>query len=222
MNWSNLWTATCETLLMTVISSLLAYVIGIPLGVLLFMTSKNGPKPNKWVNIIVGGIVNILRSVPCMLLIIILLPLTRSLLGRGTGAWYTMLIPLFFASFPFVSRMVEQSLSEVKKDEIEALESMGASNLELVKKVLVPESKPSLISGFSVSTISILAYTSFAYDFGAGGLISSAYSFYSAHSGNYLSFPNVWIIILIVLIIVQLIQELGLYIAHKVDKRKVN
>jgi len=222
MNWSNLWTATYETLLMTIISSLLAYVIGIPLGVLLFMTSKNGPKPNKWVNIIVGGIVNILRSVPCMLLIIILLPLTRSLLGRGTGAWYTMLIPLFFASFPFVSRMVEQSLSEVKKDEIEALESMGASNLELVKKVLVPESKPSLISGFSVSTISILAYTSFAYDFGAGGLISRAYSFYSAHSGNYLSFPNVWIIILIVLIIVQLIQELGLYIAHKVDKRKVN
>lgn len=222
MNWSNLWTATYETLLMTIISSLLAYVIGIPLGVLLFMTSKNGPKPNKWVNIIVGGIVNILRSVPCMLLIIILLPLTRSLLGRGTGAWYTMLIPLFFASFPFVSRMVEQSLSEVKKDEIEALESMGASNLELVKKVLVPESKPSLISSFSVSTISILAYTSFAYDFGAGGLISSAYSFYSAHSGNYLSFPNVWIIILIVLIIVQLIQELGLYIAHKVDKRKVN
>lgn len=221
MNWSNLWTATYETLLMTLISSALAYLAGVPLGVLLYMTGKNGSKPNRWVNIILGGIVNILRSVPCMLLIIVLLPLTRSIVGRGTGAWYTMLIPLFFASFPFVSRMVEQSLNEVKKEEVEALESMGASPFEIVKKVLLPESKPSLISGVSVSAISILAYTSFAYDFGAGGLISSAYSYYSAHTGSYLSAPNIWVIILIVLLIVQIIQEGGLYLSRRVDKRKV-
>lgn len=222
MNWSSLWTATYETLLMTLISSLLAYVVGVPLGVVIYVTSKDGPHPNKWVNIILGGIVNILRSIPCMLLIIVLLPLTRSIVGRGTGVWYTMLIPLFFASFPFVSRMVEQSLSEVKHEEVEALESMGATTKEVITKVLIPEAKPSLISGFSVSAISILAYTSFAYDFGAGGLISSAYSFYSAHTGNYLSSPNIWIIILIVLIIVQLLQEAGLFLARKTDKRKAH
>lgn len=221
MNWNNLWTATYETLLMTLITSALAYLVGIPLGVLLYMTGKNGSRPNRWANLILGWLVNILRSIPCMLLIIVLLPLTRSILGRGTGAWYTMLIPLFFASFPFVSRMVEQSLNEVKREEVEALESMGASSFEIITKVLLPESKPSLLSGISVSAISILAYTSFAYDFGSGGLIASAYSFYSSHTGNYLSSPNIWVIILIVLLIVQIIQEGGLYIARKTDKRKV-
>ncbi len=221
MNFANLWTATYETLGMTLISTILAYLVGIPLGICLNITSKTGLHPHKIANLILGVIVNLLRSIPCMLLIIVLLPLTRAVVGRGTGNWYTMLIPLFFASFPFVARMVEQSLAEVPTGEIEAVKSMGASNKEIVFKVLLSESKPSLISGSAVSAISILGYTSFAYDFGAGGLISSAYSFYNNHTGNYLTYPNVWIIILVVVILVQLLQEVGLTIARKTDKRRV-
>jgi D-methionine transport system permease protein len=221
MNFANLGTAAGETLGMTLISTILAYLVGIPLGICLNITSKSGLHPNKPLNLILGVLVNLLRSVPCMLLIIVLLPLTRAVVGRGTGYWYTMLIPLFFSSFPFVARMVEQSLAEVPTGEIEAVKSMGASNKEIVFKVLLGESKPSLISGAAVSAISILGYTSFAYDFGAGGLISSAYSFYNNHTGNYLTYPNVWVIILVVVILVQLLQEVGLYFARKTDKRRV-
>jgi D-methionine transport system permease protein len=221
MNFAELWKATLETLGMTFISTLLAYLVGIPLGVLLNITSKNGLHPNRPLNLIFGIIVNLLRSVPCMLLIILLLPITRSIVGRGSGEWYTMLIPLFVASFPFVARLVEQSLSEVPAGEIEAVRSMGASNGAIIKKVLLAEAKPSLISGFAVSSISILGYTSFAYDFGAGGLISSAFSYYTSHTGTYLSHPNVWVIILVVVVIVQLLQEGGLYLARKTDKRRV-
>jgi D-methionine transport system permease protein len=222
MNWSNLGTATLETLGMTLLSTLLAYLVGIPLGVLLSASGKNGIHPNRMCNLILGILVNLLRSVPCLLLIIILLPLTRGIFLRGTGAWYTMLVPLFFASFPFVSRMVEQSLSEVPTSELEAARSMGASDYQLITKVLFPEAKPSLISGVAVSAISILGYTSFAYDFGAGGLIASAVSFYSANTGDYLSHPNIWIIILVVVLIVQLLQEVALYLSRKSDKRRVH
>ena len=221
MNFANLGTATLETLGMTLISTALAYLVGIPLGICLNITSKNGLHPQKVVNLIIGVIVNLLRSVPCMLLIILLLPITRGIVGRGTGDWYTMLIPLFVASFPFVARMVEQSLAEVPSGEVEAIRSMGASNGQIIRKVLIAEAKPSLISGTAVSAISILGYTSFAYDFAAGGLISSAYSFYNNHTGNYLTYPNVWVIILVVVVIVQLLQEIGLYIARKTDKRRV-
>jgi len=221
MNFANLGIATLETLGMTLISTALAYLVGIPLGICLNITSKNGLHPQKVVNLIIGVIVNLLRSVPCMLLIILLLPITRAVVGRGTGDWYTMLIPLFVASFPFVARMVEQSLAEVPSGEVEAIRSMGANNAQIIRKVLIAEAKPSLISGTAVSAISILGYTSFAYDFAAGGLISSAYSFYNNHTGNYLTYPNVWVIILIVVVIVQLLQEIGLYIARKTDKRRV-
>ena len=98
---------------------------------------------------------------------------------------------------------------------------LGCSDWQIVTKVLLSEARPSLISGIAVSGISIIGYTSFAYDFGAGGLISSAYSFYNNHTGNYLSYPNVWLIVLIVVIIVQVIQELGLFVSRKLDKRKL-
>jgi D-methionine transport system permease protein len=221
MNWANLGTATYETILMTLITTLAAYLVGIPLGVLFYATRKNGLRPNKPVNLVIGVLVNILRSVPCMLLIILLLPLTRAVFKQGSGHWYTMLIPLFFASFPFVSRLVEQSFSEVPTAEIEAVRSMGASNWKIIRKVLLPEAKPSLIGGLAVSAISILGYTSFAYDLAAGGLISAAYSFFTSHTSNYFDYPNIWVIILIVVIIVQLIQEGGLYLARKTDKRRV-
>jgi D-methionine transport system permease protein len=220
MNFSELGIAALETLGMTLISTALAYLVGIPLGVLLSVTGKNGVHPMRPLNLILGFLVNILRSVPCMLLIILLLPVTRGVFGRGTGQWYTMLVPLFVASFPFVARLVEQSLSDVSAGEIEAVRSMGASDRQLITKVLLAESKPSLLSGVAVSAISIIGYTAFAYDFGAGGLISQAYSFYAAHTGNYLTYPTVWVIVFVVVVLVQVIQELGLFLARKTDKRK--
>ena len=211
---------TSETLLVTVISTLIAYLFGLPIGVLLNVTSKNGIKTNKTVNFIVGLIVNILRSIPCLIIIVLTIPMSRSVFGKGTGAWYTILVPLIICAFGFVARMVEQSLQEVPSGEVEAIKSLGASNWQLIKKVLLPEAKVSLITGVAVSAVSILGYTSFAYNIGAGGLISGIYTFYTRNTGNYLTEPYFWILIIITIAIVQIIQEAGLLVAKKIDKRK--
>ena len=221
MDWHSIMQATGETLLMTFISIILAYVIGLPVGVLLNVTSKNGIKPIKWLNVTLGIIVNVLRSIPCLIIVVICMPWVRAFFGKGTGAWYTMLIPLFVTAFGFVARMVEQSLQEVPAGEIEAARSLGASNWQLIYKVLVPEARVSLISGLAVSSVSILGYTSFAYNIGAGGLISEIWSYYTKHTANYLTSPYFWVLILIVIIIVQGIQEFGLFISKKIDKRRI-
>jgi D-methionine transport system permease protein len=212
---------TGETLLMTFLSTLFAYILGLPCGVLLNVTSKTGLKPCKWINTIVGLIVNILRSIPCLIIIVICIPLTRSWFGRGTGEWYSILIPLTVCAFGFVSRMVEQSLAEVPAGEIEAIKSLGANDFQLITKVLLPEAKVSLITGVAVVAVSILGYTSFAYNIGAGGLISGIYTYYTRHTGDYMGSALFWILIVIIIAIVQGIQELGLYIAKKIDKRKI-
>lgn len=209
-----------ETIGMTVISTFLAYIVGLPLGVLLNITSKTGIKPNRYINISLGILVNILRSIPCLLLIIILIPLNSSIFGRATGRWFTMIIPLFFASFAYVARVVEQSLSEVDYGEVEAAKSMGASSFQIIVKVMLRESVPSLILGGAVTMVTLLGYTSFAFDFGAGGLISQAYSVYRNNPVNYLQKPEIWIILVLIVVVVQVIQEIGLVSAKKIDKRK--
>ncbi|MDY3889781.1 MAG: ABC transporter permease subunit [Bacilli bacterium] len=221
MNLANLLSLTLETLLMTILSTLLAYLIGLPVGVILNITSKNGIKPNKYINLVIGTIVNILRSIPCLILVVICMPLTRGVFGRGTGAWYTILIPLFVAAFGFVARMVEQSLSEVPAGELEAVKSLGASSFQLIYKVLLPEARSSLISGIAVSAVSILGYTSFAYNIAGGGLIAGIWSYYSKHTGDYFASFYFWALIIVVVLIVQLIQELGLFISKKLDKRRI-
>lgn len=218
--WSVLWQSTYETVIQTVISALLAYAAGIPVGVLLNITSKNGLKPNKYINFIVGLIVNILRSVPCLILVVICMPWTRAWFSRGTGAWYTILIPLFVTAFGFAARMVEQSLAEVPSGEIEAFKSLGASDFQIITKVLLPESRSSLISGVAVTGVTLLGYTSFAYNIAAGGLISTIYTYYSRHTGNFMESWYFWALIIVVVVIVQLIQELGLFISKKLDKRR--
>ena len=221
MNIQALLIALFETLGMTLIGTILAYVIGFPLGVILNVTSKNGIKPNKYINTILGTIVNIMRSIPCVLLIVVLLPLTRLILGKSSGEWYVMIIPIFVAAFGFVSRLVEGSLNEVDGGVIEAAKSMGASTFQIITKVLLPETRASLISGLAVTLVSILGYTSFAYNIGAGGLIAGIWKFYSKNTGDYLSEPFFWIMIVIVILIVQGIQELGLLISKKIDKRRI-
>lgn len=218
MNLESLFKALSETLLMTGISTLLAYLIGLPIGVLLNVTSKKGIKPNKVINSVVGTIVNILRSIPCLLLIIILIPLSNVILGKGqwSGHWYSMIIPLVFTSFAFVARMVEQALNEVDAGEIEAIKSLGASNWQLITKVIIPESRTSLISGFAVTIVSIIGYTSFAGYIAAGGLIVEAFNlgYYGTDK------LGMWICVIFVVIVVQVLQEAGLALAKKVDKRR--
>ena len=218
MNWNNILEAFKDTLLMTTISTAIAYILGLPIGVLLYITSKKGLKPNPIINTILGTIVNVFRSIPCLILIIILIPLTNFVFGKGSwsGNWYSMIVPLVFASFAFIARMVEQSLSEVNLGVIEAAKSLGASDWQIILKVLLVEAKPSLISGFAVTVVSIIGYTSFAGYIASGGLIVEAFNlgYYGTQK------VGMWICILFVVIIVQVIQEGGLLISKKIDKRR--
>ena len=221
MLFTDIMIMIAETVGVTAIATCLAYLLGLPCGVLLNVTGKNGLKPCKWLNALVGFIVNILRSIPCLIIIVICIPLTRDIFGRGTGDWYTILIPLTVCAFGFVSRMVEQSLAEVPAGEIEAFKSLGATDFQIIKKVLLPEARVSLVMGVAVVAVSILGYTSFAYNIGAGGLISGIYTFYTRNTGDYLGSWLFWLLIVIVVLIVQGIQELGLFVAKKIDKRKI-
>lgn len=220
MTFAEIATMTGETLAMTFLSTLFAYILGLPCGVLLNVTSKNGIKPCKWINFIVGLIVNVLRSVPCLIVIVLCIPWTRAWFGKGTGEWFTIIIPMTVCAFGLVSRMVEQSLAEVPAGEIEAVKSLGATDFQLITKVILPEAKASLITGVAVVAVSVLGYTSFAYNIGAGGLVSGIYTFYSRNTGDYLSSAFFWVLIVVVVIIVQLIQEAGLKISKLTDKRR--
>lgn len=218
MDWTLILESARETILMVLISTLIAYLIGLPLGVLLFSTSKKGLKPNKWVNFIVGTIVNVFRSIPCLLLIIILIPVSNMILGTGkwSGYWYSMIIPLIVTSFAFVARMVEQSLSEINSGVIEAAKAMGTPTLQIITKVLLPESEPSLVSGLAVTIVSIIGYTSFAGYISGGGLIVQAFNlgYYGSNE------EMMWICVFCVVVIVQLIQEGGLHLSKLIDKRR--
>lgn len=219
-DWSKLFTAIERTFLMVFVSTIIAFIIGLPIGILLYHTSKKGLKPNRWVNLIVGTIVNIFRSIPCLLLIIMLKPFSISILGlfggTWTNEWYSMVIPLVVASFGFIARMVEQSLSEIDGGVIEAAKAMGTPTFKIITDVLLKEAGPSLISGFAVAVVSIVGYTSFAGYIGAGGLIAQGFSF--GYTGN--NREMMWICVICIIIFVQIIQEGGLYLAKLFDKRR--
>lgn len=211
-----------ETIGMIVISCSLAYLIGLPLGVLLNVTSKKGIKPCRWLNFILSLFVNILRSIPCLIVVVLTMPAVRAVFGIGTGEWYTIIIPLTVTSFGFVARMVEQSLSEVDKGKIEAVQSLGGTKMQIIFKVLIPEARSSLIGGLAVTLVSIIGYTSFAYNISAGGIIAYIWRFYSQNTGDFLEQPIFWVMIIIVIVLVQVIQEVGLLISKKLDKRRIN
>lgn len=220
IDWGLVLESTKETILITFISTFLAYLVGLPLGVILNATSSKGVYPNRIFNSVLSIIVNVLRSIPCLIIVVLAMPISRAIFDRATGKWYTMIIPLFLTSFAYVARVVEQSLSEVDSGKFEAIRSLGASNSQLIFKVAIPESAPSLIVGLSVTVVSILGYTSFAYNIGAGGLISQIWTFYTRNTGNYASEWMFWIMIIFVVLIVQIVQELGLFISRKIDKRR--
>jgi ABC-type metal ion transport system, permease component len=203
-----------ETLYMTLVSTLFAYVLGLPLGLWLVVTAPDSIRPNAAVQHIVGGIVNALRSAPFLILLMALIPLTRLIVGTSIGS-PAMIPPLVIAAFPFVARMVESSAKEVDRGVIEAATSMGASPLQVVCKVILPEAKPSLIIGAAIATTTILGYTAMAGVCGAGGLgaIAINYGYYRGQTGV------MWAMMVLLVIIVQVFQEIGNWLARKCDRR---
>ena len=203
-----------ETLLMTFVSSFLAYLIGIPLGISLVVSAKDGIKPMPLLNIILGIIINILRSIPFIILLIMVLPLTRVMVGTTLGA-KAVIPPLVIAAAPYIARMVESSLKEVDAGVIEAAKSMGASNFQIVWKVLLPEATPSLLLGAAISITTILGYSAMAGFTGGGGLGTIAINY-----GYYRYQTDVMLItVAILVIIVQIIQETWMYLSRRGDKR---
>lgn len=203
-----------ETIYMTFGSAIIAYLIGLPIGVLLYMTDKNGIKPNRFLNITIGVIVNILRPIPFVILAIFIRPFTRMVVGTGQGTT-AMLVPLIISAAPYIARMVESSLKEVDKGKIEAAFAMGTSNFKIIYKVLIPEAKPSLILGAAIVLATILGYTAMAGVIAGGGLgdIALRYGYYRYQT------DVMWITIILLIVIVQIIQEAGLILAKKLDNR---
>lgn len=203
-----------ETLYLTFVSTLIAYLIGIPLGVLLNITSKNGIHPNKWVNVPLSFIVNIFRSIPFIVLMVALLPVSDLIVGKTYGN-EAMIITLIIAAAPYVARMVESSLKEVEFGVIEAASSMGASNWQIITKVLLPEAKPSLIVGAVISIVTVLGYSAMASIVSGGGLGAIAI----VYGHQRLNDDIIWFCVILMIIIVQIIQEVGMFVSRKVDKR---
>lgn len=203
-----------ETVYLTFISAFFSYIIGLPVGVLLSVTSSDGIKPIPWLNRILGFIVNIFRSIPFVILMVAMLPVAKFVVGTSLGN-KAMIVTLIIAAAPYVARMVESSIKEVDKGVIEAAQSMGTSNFKIIWKVLIPESKPSLIVGAVISLVTILGYSAMAGTIGGGGLGTIAINY------GYQRFNNdiIWVCVVLTIIIVQLIQELGMMIAHRTDKR---
>ncbi|WP_353854620.1 methionine ABC transporter permease [Bacillus sp. Bos-x628] len=209
-----IWNATGETVYMTLISLAFAFVIGIILGLLLFLTSKGGLWENKPINAVIGAIVNIFRSIPFIILIILLLGFTKFLMHTILGP-NAALPALVIGSAPFYARLVEIALREVDKGVIEAARSMGAKTSTIIFKVLLPESLPALISGITVTAIALIGSTAIAGAIGAGGLGDLAYV-EGYQSGN----TDVTLVATVfILIIVFIIQIIGDLITNKIDKR---
>lgn len=203
-----------ETVYMTFISAFFAYLVGLPLGVLLSVTDKGGICPIPWLNKIIGFIVNIFRSIPFVILMIAVLPAAKLIVGTSLGN-KAMIVTLIIAAIPYVARMVESSVKEVDSGVIEAAQAMGTSSFGIVIKVLIPEAKPSLLVGAVISLVTILGYSAMAGTIGGGGLGMIAITYgYQRFNDNI-----IWICVLLTVIIVQLIQEIGMIIARKTDKR---
>ena len=211
---SLLVTGTRDTLIMVIVSTIFAYVLGLPLGVLLNITQPHGIWPHKWVNRIVGWIINVGRSLPFIILMIAIMDFTKLIVGTKIGI-RGAIVPLVVSAAPFIARMVETSLAEVDAGVVEAAQSMGASRFQIVKKVYLPEALPSLILGASISIITILAYTAIAGAVGAGGLGDLAIRY-----GYQRRVPAMmWVTVILIIVMVQIIQSVFSWLSTRLDKR---
>ena len=205
---------TRDTRIMIGVSTVFAYLIGLPLGVLLSISQPHGIWPHKWFNRILGWIINVGRSLPFIILMIAIMDFTKLIVGTKLGV-PGAIVPLVVSAAPFIARMVETSLNEVDACVVEAAQSMGCSPFQIIWKVLRPESKPSLLIGAAISTTTILGYSAMAGAVGGGGLggIAINYGYYRYETGIML------VTVAILVIIVQIIQEIGMRLARKSDKR---
>ncbi|KMJ58862.1 methionine ABC transporter permease [Bacillus sp. LL01] len=214
VNWDKMWDATLETLYMSSISVVATFILGIILGLLLFLTAKGNIWESRLINGIVAAFVNIFRSIPFVILIFLLIPFTRFIMDTIIGA-NAALPALIIGAAPFYARMVEIALREIDKGVIEAARSMGAKTSEIIWKVLIPESIPALVSGITVTAIAIVSYTAMAGIIGAGGLGNLA--FLDGFQRN--NWEVTLVCTVIILIIVFIIQFIGDLVTNKLDKR---
>ncbi|MGN0326846.1 MAG: methionine ABC transporter permease [Lachnospiraceae bacterium] len=209
-----IWNGVLETLYMTIVSTAVAYLFGLPLGVLVCITDKDGICPNRFVNTIFGVLINIVRSIPFLILLVAILPFTRLVVGTTIGSTATI-VPLVVAATPYVARMVESSLKEVDAGVIEAANAMGSTPFQIVWKVLLVEARPSLLVGSVISLATILSYSAMAGFVGGGGLGAIAINY-----GYYRYNDKVMLItVCLLVVIVQLFQEVGVRVVHRTDRR---
>ncbi len=207
-----------ETIYATILATIFAIIIGLPLGVLLVIGEKDGilplPKP---VMVILNGIINIFRSIPFLILMILVLPLSMVIVGTKVGT-IASIVPLVVAAFPFVARLVESSLRELNPSIIETALSMGATPLQIIFKVMIPECVPSLISNLTIAFTTILSYTAMSGAIGGGGLgkIAISYGYYRFNT------PVMIMAVIVLVLLVQGIQSLGTYLSTKLDRRLRN
>ena len=199
---------------MVALSSFLAYVIGLPLGIILVVTDNGGIYPIPWLQKALGLVINLLRSVPFLILLFIVLPLSKIVIGTRIGS-PAIVIPLTIAAAPYIARVVESSFREIDPGVIEAAQSMGASVWQIIWKVLLPESKPSLLLGGALAVTTILSYSAMAGFTGGGGLgaVAINYGYYRYEPGL------MWIAVVLLVVMVQIIQEAGNWMSKKGDKR---
>ena len=204
-----------ETLYMTLLSTAVGYLFGLPMGVLLAVFDKDGLKPNRAAYKVIDIIANIVRSIPFLILLILVIPLTKLIVGQSYGSSATV-VPLVVAAIPFIARMVESSLKEVDYGVIEAARAMGANDFTIVVKVMILESRTSLITGATIAIGTILGYSAMAGTVGGGGLgdIAIRYGYYRYDSAIMI----VTVVLLVVL--VQVFQSVGMVVASRLDKRK--
>lgn len=214
VDWDKMWQATRETLYMTAMSTVFTFVIGLTLGILLFLSGPGQIWANRFMNMITGIFVNIFRSIPFIILIILLLPFTKLLLGTVRGP-EAALPALIIGAAPFYARMVLIALQEIDKGVIEAAKSMGAKTSTVIFKVLLPESMPALISGITVTAIALVGYTAMAGVIGAGGLGTLAFLDGFQRSRE----DVVWVATILILVIVFILQFIGDFLVRKLDKR---
>ena len=210
-----MWDGIKETLFMTLLSTLFGYILGLPIGIALAVTDKGGIKPNAVVYKILDVIANIIRSVPFLILLIVIMPLTRLIVGKSYGTAATV-VPLTVAAAPFIGRMIESSLNEVDRGVVEAAQSMGASTMTIIIRVLLVEARTSILVGVTIALGTILGYSAMAGIVGGGGLgdIAMRYGYYRYESNI------MFVSVVLLVILVQIFQTIGMKMSVKLDRRK--
>lgn len=210
-----MWDGVKETLFMTLLSTLFGYLLGLPMGIALAVTDKSGIKPNAVIYKILDVIANVVRSIPFLILLILIMPLTKMIVGRSYGTAATV-VPLTFAAAPFIGRMIESSINEVDRGVIEAAQSMGVSTMTIIIRVLLVEARTSILVGVTIALGTILGYSAMAGIVGGGGLgdIAMRYGYYRYES------EIMFVAVVLLVVLVQIFQTVGMRMSVKLDRRK--